>query len=100
MSLTAPQAHDRPALANRHNALRVTQVDAADVARAEELQTEVQASEVELEGLRKACGKLQAKAAALQAKLDDVGGPELKAQRAKIAQMQKVRVATNLVLIH
>ena len=66
------------------------QVDATDLARAEELEAEIQASEDRLEELRKACGKLQAKAAALQAKLDDVGGPELKQQRAKVAQMQKV----------
>ena len=60
------------------------------MARAEELEAKIQASEGRLEELRKACGKLQVKAAALQARLDDVGGPELKQQRAKVAQMQKV----------
>lgn len=74
------------------------QVDAADVARGKELDSEIRACEARLEELQKACGKLQARAAALQAQLDDVGGPELRQQRAKVAQMQKVRSGLCIVL--
>ena len=70
------------------------------MARGKELDSEIQACEARLEELRKACGKLQARAAALQAQLDDVGGPQLRQQRAKVAQMQKVTTISITAQVH
>ena len=66
------------------------QVDAQDAARAQQLQGDIAGFSDRLEELSMSCAKLQAHAAALQARVDEVGGPALRQQRASMAQLQQV----------
>lgn len=54
------------------------------------LEAEMKAAQKELEPISKKLVPLQAKAAALEQRIEDAGGPALKKQRQKVAQLQQV----------
>ena len=67
------------------------QVNAQDEAQAAQLQGDIVDMHTRLQDLQIACGRLQEQAAALQGKIDEIGGPALKQQRALVVQLQKAR---------
>ena len=67
------------------------QVDLEDEAQAQQLQADVAAAESQLRDLQTSCSQLQARKAAVQAQLDEVGGAALKEQRAGVTRLQQVR---------
>jgi len=65
-------------------------VASEDAAAIKGLEAEVKAAQKELEPISKKLAPLQAKAAALEQRIEDAGGPPLKKQRQKVAQLQQV----------
>ncbi len=66
------------------------QVATEDAAAIKRLEAEVKAAQKDLEPISKKLAPLQAKLAALEARMEDAGGPPLKKQRQKVAQLQQV----------
>jgi septal ring factor EnvC (AmiA/AmiB activator) len=66
------------------------QIGPEDAERLRTLEKDIAAAEKELQKLNSLSQGLQQKAADLQKKMDDAGGPQLKAKRAAVERLQKV----------
>lgn len=66
------------------------QMGPEDKARIKALENEISAAQKELSKLKSLSEGLQLKAADLQKKMDEAGGPKLKAGRAAVERLQKV----------
>ncbi|BGP29067.1 Structural maintenance of chromosomes protein 4 [Rhodotorula toruloides] len=62
--------------------------DAGDVKRVAQLERAIETLEEELESLRSKASKFEDKIAALQAKIEEVGGLKLRSQKAKVSDLQ------------
>ena len=68
------------------------QVGAGDASRLQTLDTEIAASEKELQSLKASSSGLQKEAESLQAKVDNAGGEKLKKKKASVSKLQEVSV--------
>jgi hypothetical protein len=66
------------------------QVASEDAAAIKRLEADVKAAQKDLEPISRKLAPLQAKLGALEACIEDAGGPPLKKQREKVAQLQQV----------
>ncbi|BDA46592.1 Structural maintenance of chromosomes protein 4 [Coccomyxa sp. Obi] len=77
-------------LAARLGSLRAaTQVASEDAAAIKQLEADIKSAQRNLEPINKKLAPLQAKAAALEQRIEDAGGPPLKKQRQKVSQLQQ-----------
>lgn len=69
-----------------------SQIGPEDAARLKALGKDIQEAEKELAKLNTLSASLQRQASDLQKKMDEAGGPQLRAKRATVAKLQKVGV--------
>ena len=74
------------------------QVDSEDAAAIKRLEADMKAAQKDLEPISRKLAPLQAKLGALEARIEDAGGPPLKKQRVKVAQLQQVGRVPSLSL--